>query len=265
MNDRIIKKTYVSLLGLAVLVIVAGAASAYFVQSSSSGTVSTAGGDEIQIHTINVAGTGTVTASPDKAVVYLGVQTQLIDATAAQQENAEKMDRIIAALKDAGITEDDMETSGYSMYPMRSYEALRSYEAKDTITGYVVSNRLMVTVTDVDKVGDIIDTAVNAGANEVQSVSFTLSDDARQDAREQALENAVESARSDVDTLAGILDVTILGPVEVTTSGGNVVTPYPLPYAAAVKEYEMGRSESTSILPGDISVTAYVQMVYQFA
>ncbi len=266
MNDRIMKKIYASLLGLTVLVIVAGAASAYFVQSSSSGTVRTAGGDEIQIHTINVAGTGTVTASPDKAVVYLGVQTQLIDATAAQQENAEKMDRIIAALKDAGITEDDMETSGYSMYPMRSYEALRSYEAKEpTITGYVVSNRLMVTVTDVDKVGDIIDTAVNAGANEVQSVSFTLSDDARQDAREQALENAVESARSDVDTLAGILDVTILGPVEVTTSGGNVVTPYPLPYAAAVKEYEMGRSESTPIMPSDISVTAYVQIVYQFA
>ncbi len=265
MNDRIIKKTYVSLLSLAVLVIVAGTASAYFVQSSSTGTVSTAGGDEIQIHTINVAGTGTVTASPDKAVVYLGVQTQSIDATAAQQENAEKMDRIIAALKDAGITEDDMETSGYSMYPLRSYEALRSYEEEEPkITGYVVSNRLMVKVNDIDKVGDLIDTAVNAGANEVQSVSFTLSDDARQDARALALENAVEAARSDVDILAKNLDVTILGPVEVTTSGGNVVTPYSVSYAAVDEAgYEMRKS--TSILPSDISVTAYVQMVYQFA
>jgi uncharacterized protein YggE len=256
MNDRIMKKIYASLLGLVVLVIVAGAASAYFVQSSSTGTVSTAGGDEIQIHTINVVGTGTVTASPDKAVVYLGVQTQLIDATAAQQENAEKMDRIIAALKDAGITEDDMETSGYSMYPMRSYEA-----EEPTITGYVVSNRLMVTVTDVDEVGDIIDIA---GANEVQSVSFTLSDDARQDARALALENAVEAARSDADILAKNLDVTILGPVEVTTSGGSVVTPYPVPYPTVEEAgYEMGKS--TSIMASDISVTAYVQIVYQFA
>ncbi|MCD4840754.1 MAG: SIMPL domain-containing protein [Methanosarcinales archaeon] len=238
MNDKIMKKIYASLLGLAILVIVAGTASAYFVYPSS---------------------TGTVTVSPDKAVVYLGVQTQSADATTAQQENAEKMDRIIAALKDAGIAEDDMETSGYSMYPMRSYEA-----EEPTITGYVVSNRLMVTVTDVDKVGDIIDTAVNAGANEVQSVSFTLSDDARQDARSQALENAVEAARSDADTLAEILDVTLLGPVEVTTSGGSVVTPYPVPYAAVDEAgYEMRKS--TSILPGDISVTAYVQMVYQFA
>ena len=259
MNDRIMKKIYASLLSLVVLVIVAGAASAYFVQSSSSGTVSTAGGDEIQIHTINVAGTGTVTASPDKAVVYLGVQTQLIDATAAQQENAEKMDRIIAALKDAGITEDDMETSGYSMYPMRSYEA-----EEPTITGYVVSNRLMVTVTDVDEVGDIIDIAVNAGANEVQSVSFTLSDDARQDARALALENAVEAARSDADILAKNLDVTILGPVEVTTSGGSVVTPYPVPYPTVEEAgYEMRKS--TPIMASDISVTAYVQIVYQFA
>jgi uncharacterized protein YggE len=266
MNDKIMKKIYASLLSLAVLVIVSGAASAYFVYSSSTDTASTASGDEIQINTINVAGTGTVTVSPDKAIVYLGVQTQSADATAAQQENAEKMDGIIAALKDAGIPEDDMETSGYSMYPMRSYEVLRSYEAEEpTITGYVVSNRLMVTVTDVDKVGDIIDTAVNAGANEVQSVSFTLSDDARQDARAQALENAVEAARSDVDTLAGILGVNILGPVEVTTSGGSVVTPYPAPYAAAVKEAGYEMRESTSILPSDISVTAYVQMVYQFA
>ena len=264
MNDRIMKKIYASLLGLAVLVIVAGAASAYFVQSSSTGTMSTASGDEIQINTINIEGTGTVTVSPDKAVVYLGVQTESDDAIVAQQENAEKMDRIIAALKDAGISEDDLETSGYSMYPLKSHEAkLRSYEAEEpTITGYMVSNRLMVTVTDVDKVGDIIDTAVNAGVNEVQSVSFTLSDDSKQDARAQALENAVEAARSDVDTLAGILDVTILGPVEVTTSGANVMTPYSAPYAAALKEYEMGRSESTSILPSDISVTAYVQMVY---
>jgi len=259
MNDKIMKKIYASLLGLAILVIVAGTASAYFVYPSSTGTVSTAGGDEIQINTINIAGTGTVTVSPDKAVVYLGVQTQSADATTAQQENAEKMDRIIAALKDAGIAEDDMETSGYSMYPLRSYET-----DEPTITGYVVSNRLMVTVTDIDEVGDIIDTAVNAGANEVQSVSFTLSDDARQDARAQALENAVEAARSDADTLAGILDVTLLGPVEVTTSGGSVVTPYPVPYAAVEEAgYEMRKS--TSILPGDISVTAYVQMVYQFA
>jgi len=152
-----------------------------------------------------------------------------------------------------------METSGYSMYPLRSYEA-----EEPTITGYVVSNRLMVTVTDVDKVGDIIDTAVNAGANEVQSVSFTLSDDARQDAREQALENAVEAARSDADILAKKLDVTILGPVEVTTSGGSVVTPYPVPYRA-VKEAGYEMRESTPIMPSDISVTAYVQIVYQFA
>lgn len=258
MNDIIIKKIYAYLLGLAILAIVAGAASAYFAQSFSTGNASTAVGDEIQINTINVAGSGTVTVSPDKAVVYLGVQTQSADATVAQQENAENIDRIIAALKDAGIPENDMETSGYSMYPLRSYEA-----EEPTITGYVVSNRLMVTVTDIDKVGDIIDTAVNAGANEVQSVSFTLSDDARQDARAHALENAVEAASSDADILAGILDVTILDTVEVTTSGGSVVTPYPAPYAAVTEAgYEM--RESTSILPSDISVTAYVQIVYQF-
>lgn len=258
MNDKVIRNIYAALLGIAVVVMVAGSASAYFVQSTSTGAVSTTGGDGTIINTINVAATGTVTVSPDEAVVYLGVQTQSADATAAQQENAEQMDSIIDALKDAGISEDDMETSGYSIYPLRNYET-----KEPTITGYVVSNRLMVTVKDVDMVGDIIDTAVDAGANEVQGVSFTLSDEARQDAREQALENAVQAARSDADVLADILDVAIVGPLEVTTSGGGYVTPYVSPMMEAVEE-GYARSVSTSVLPGDVSVTAYVQVSYKF-
>lgn len=258
MNHRIINKIYTALLGLAVLVIIAGATSAYFVQSSSTGTVNTAGGKEIQINTINVAGTGTVTVPPDRAIVYLGVQTQSDDATATQKENSEKVERIVTALEDAGIQKDDIKTSGYSMYPLRSYES-----EEPTITGYMVSNRLMVTVNDTEKVGDIIDIAVNAGANEVQSVSFTLSDDAKQELRAQALENAVKAARSDAEILARILDVTIQDTVEVTTSGGSMVTPYQMPYPVEKEvSYDMG--DSTSIIPGEISITAYVQIVYKF-
>jgi len=65
---------------------------------------------------------------------------------------------------------------------------MRSYEKPEpTITGYTVSNRLKVTVKNIDDVGDVIDTAVDAGVNEVQSVSFTLSDKTRQDARENTV------------------------------------------------------------------------------
>ena len=254
-----IRNIYSSLMILIALVVIAGTASAYFVQSSTAGTVTTASGNEVQINTINVGGTGTISMSPDEAIVYLGVQTQSNDAQSAQQENARKMEKIIKALEDLGISEDDMETSGYSIYPMRSYE-----KPEPTITGYTVSNRLKVTVKDIDDVGDVIDTAVDAGVNEVQGVSFTLSDRARQDAREQALENAVKAARADADTLASALDVAIVGPLEVTTSGGSITTPYPAPYEAVAEMAYDGSATRTPIQPGDVSVTAYVQVIYQF-
>ncbi len=254
-----IRNIYSGLMVLIALVVIAGTASAYFVQSSTAGTVTTASGDEIQVNTINVGGTGTISMSPDEAIVYLGVQTQSTDAVIAQQENARKMESIIQALKDAGIAEDDMETSGYSIYPMRSYE-----KPEPTITGYTVSNRLKVTVKDIDDVGDVIDTAVDAGVNEVQSISFTLSEEKQQDAREQALENAVQAARADADTLASALDVVIVGPVEVTTSGGSITTTYPAPYDAVAEMGYAGSVAKTPIQPGDVSVTAYVQVIYQF-
>lgn len=254
-----IRNIYGGLLVLIALVVILGTASAYFVQSSTAGTVTTASGDEIQLNTINVGGTGTISMSPDEAIVYLGVQTQSTDAVTAQQENARKMESIIQALKDAGISEDDMETSGYSIDPMRNYET-----PEPTITGYTVSNRLKVTVKDIDDVGDLIDIAVDAGVNEVQSVSFTLSEEKQQDAREQALENAVKAARSDADTLASALDVAIVGPLEVTTSGGSITTPYPAPYEAVEKMAYAVSDARTPIQPGDVSVTAYVQVIYQF-
>ena len=244
---------------LIALVVIAGTASAYFVQSSTAGTVTTASGDDVLVNTINVGGTGPISMTPDEAIVYLGVQTQSTDAVTAQQENAGKMEKIIQALKDAGISEDDMETSGYSIYPMRSYE-----KPEPTITGYTVSNQLKVTVKNIDEVGDVIDTAVDAGVNEVQGVSFTLSDMVRQDAREQALENAVKAARADADTLANAQDVAIVGPLEVITSGGSISTPYPTPYEAVEEMAYAGIAARTPIQPGDVSVTAYVQVIYQF-
>ncbi|MCL7413193.1 MAG: SIMPL domain-containing protein [ANME-2 cluster archaeon] len=248
-----------SLLVLIALVVIAGTASAYFVQSSSAGTATSGSGDDIKVNTINVGGTGTVSMSPDEAFVYLGVQTQSENAQSAQQENAAKMEKVINALKSAGISEDDMETSGYSIYPMRNYE-----KPDPTITGYTVSNQLKVTVKKIDNVGDVIDVAVDAGANEVQGVSFTLSDTAQQDARKLALENAVKAARADADNLAQALDVAISGPLEITTSGGNIPIPYPMPLADMAYAENAARTP-TPIQPGDVSVTAYVQVIYQFA
>jgi uncharacterized protein YggE len=197
--------------------------------------------------TIEVSGTGTFSKKPDEAIVYLGVQTQSADAVTAQKDNAAKMEKIIKALQDAGIPKDKIETSNYTMYPVKD-------QTGEKITGYVVSNQLKVTMKDVNKTGDVIDKAVKAGANEVNNISFTLSDETQQGAREQAMKNAVKAARLDADRLARELDVKITNPLQASTSGGIVTTSRTLE----------AKSLTTPIEPGNVTVSAFVSVIYQF-
>ncbi len=261
MNDRRVRNIYSGLLGLLVLTIIAGTASAYFTDLYAPETL---GIDSVQtqVNKIMVSGTGTVTMPPDEAIVYLGVETSSKNAVTAQQSNAEKMEKIIAALKKARIGTDDMETMSYNMYPIRDYYDMYPVSEKPDeqgITGFVVSNQLKVTIKDIDKVGEIIDKAVEAGANQVSGVSFTLSEQTQLNAREQALKNAVIAAREDADILAGALGVKITDVVEASTSGGIFVSPPPMVgYAVAESAIR------TPIEPGDVSVSAYITVTYRF-
>lgn len=249
MNENYARNTYTGLIVVALLVIIVGAATMYLIASSSAGRAQAGG---ILPDTISVSGTGTVTMDPDEVLIYLGVQTQSASVLTAQQENAQKMDKIIKAIKDAGIAPEDIETTSYSMYPLRDYE-----KAGQPITGYVVSNQLKVTVKETDKAGEIIDDAVAAGVNEVQSVIFTLSDEKRKSVRDEAIEKAMEAARSDADAMAKAAGVTLKGPLQMSTSDTGIVIPYPM---AAVE-----KGATTPILPGEITVTANVQVIYQFS
>ncbi|MEA3293784.1 MAG: SIMPL domain-containing protein [Euryarchaeota archaeon] len=254
MNDKTARKIYTGLLGFVLLVIISSTASAFLQQSDSTAAM-TASGEELIINTIKVSGTGTVNMAPDKAIIYLGVETQAVEVVNAQQSNADKMDTIIKALNEAGIADEDIVTTKYRIYPKRDYE-----HTDEKIIGYVVSNQLEVTVKDIDTVGNIIDIAVKAGANTVNSVNFCLSDEKQEDARKKALNNAVHAARLDADILGEALGVTILGPVEVTTSGGS----YRTPYMTGDESLSTIKGMDTPILPEDVSVKAYVNVIFQF-
>ncbi len=198
-------------------------------------------------NTIEVSGTGTFSKKPDEAIVHLGVQTQSDDAVTAQKDNAAKMEKVIKALRDAGIPKDDIETSNYTMYPVKD-------QAGEKITGYVVSNRLKVSIKDINKAGDVIDKAVKAGASEINSINFTVSNETQQEAREQAIKNAVTAARLDADRLARELGVEIISPLQASTGGGTVTT----------SRFVEAKSLTTPIEPGNITVSASVSVIYQF-
>ncbi len=139
---------------LACLVISAGLASAGFWGSDTF--------EVQQKKVITVSGYGTVDAYPDEAVLRLAVVTQAEDAKNASEENVKKMDAVLAALCEIGISEDDAVTSGYRVWPQYSWR-----DEEQQLTGFQVRNSLTVTVRDIEKIGGVIDAALFAGANEI--------------------------------------------------------------------------------------------------
>ena len=216
---------------------------------------------------ITVSGYGTVDTHPDEAVLRLAVLTQAEDAKNASDENAKKMDAVLAALYEIGISEDDAVTSDYRLWPRYSWK-----DDEQQLTGFQVRNSLTVTVKDIEMIGDIIDVALRAGANEINDVTFTVSDERQTELRDEAIEDAVEKAKADAMSAARARDVQILGPIEIATTGLQL-SPYRIYMGyetvyneemLAVSEEEMALAGGPQIQPGDVTLSAQVTVVYEF-
>ena len=127
---------------------------------------------------------------------------------------------------------------------------------------YQVTNTLQVTLKDVNQTGKIIDTAVSAGANKVNSIQFMLSDEQALALRSEALRKAVAGARADADVVAVSLGVVITGTKNVDISQGYT----PVAYDTSLVTLSMAKSSAvpTPIQPGDVTVTAQVTITYTF-
>lgn len=205
---------------------------------------------------MHVSGRAVVTAAPDIAYVALGVETRNESAQTAAMENAALMDKVLTSLKELGLTEEDFSTSGYNVYSYQ--QTSRSAPEAEPTTWYVVQNRLEITVRDLDRVGEIIDAAIGAGANQVQSVRFDIQD--KQAMQLQALENAVKQARMKAQTLAEAAGVT-LGGIKVITEQNTSYVPYT--DTAALRTFAAPEAK-TQITPGDVEVSADVLVEFWF-
>jgi hypothetical protein len=212
--------------------------------------------DTANSNVISVSGSGSVTGTPDRAQLTFGVQTENANVKTAQSDNAVRMNAVIDALVAAGIPKDQMKTTGYTIYPV--YQDSTGL-LNPTIKSYQVTNTLQVTLKDVNQTGNIIDTAVTAGVNNVNSIQFMLSDEQAQSLRSQALKNAVTLARADANVVAAALGVNITGVQSADISQGYT----PIVY----DNYQAGAATTKSVVPtpvqpGDITVTAQVAIVY---
>ncbi|HOB41455.1 MAG: SIMPL domain-containing protein [Limnochordia bacterium] len=220
-----------------------------------SGAVSPAALASSDQKRLQVSGTAVVTASPDIAYITLGVETQDPSAEKAAQDNANIMARVMAALRDLGLTEKEVSTSGYNIYG--STQILnRGTNQEETVVTYWVQNRINITTTDLEGLGEIIDAAVKAGANQVQGIRFDVQD--KQSLQLEALKLAVRQGRAKAEAMAEAAGVT-LG--ELITMGESYSSYAPMVSAVA---FRADAQAGTTISPGDVEVSATVQMEFAF-
>ncbi len=211
--------------------------------------------------TITVVGRGEVKVAPEIATTTIGVDVQAGTVDAAMAEAQARMDAILAALKGLGIADADIQTSNFSINFERSPGSEPMASATQTEPGefqpvpgfYRVSNMVMVTIRDLERVSEVLDTAVKSGANNIWGLSFGLDDTEALEV--QAREAAIRNARERAESLAELNGVVAGGVVSISEIIGSQAIPL---YAAA----EGRGGGGTPVQPGEVTFSTQIQVVY---
>lgn len=243
MNGRF--STLVAAVALVALVIATGALVALLIRpqtiaAATSGT---------PVRQITVVGAGDAKGTPDTATVQLGVQTEAATSREALTANNTQMQALIAKLKEQGIADKDLQTSNVSIYPRYDNDGRN-------ITGYQVSNMLTVTIRNVSQTGDLLDKVVDAGANNISGVSFSIADPAalEQTARDAAIANA----RARAEAMAKAIGGTVGQVLSITENIGSQ-PPVPMMERAQMAD----SAGSVPIQTGEQTINAQVQVTFE--
>jgi uncharacterized protein YggE len=199
-------------------------------------------------------GTGTVLAAPDEAVLTVTVETEAEQAAPAADENAKKMQAVVDRLKSEGLSDDALETSAVSVFPVEEFTP----EGQSRVRSYRAQNTMRVTITKLDTVATLYSAVVEAGANNVQGPEWRLSDNSV--AVQEALRKAVASARGKAEALAQAADAGV-GDIVSLREEGSVPVPF-FDQAAARAE---GDVAVPPIEQQQLTVTATINAVYELS
>jgi uncharacterized protein len=208
--------------------------------------------------TLFVTGSATTQVKPDKVTVSLGVETTNTKAKAALAANSELMNKIISALKIAGVKDNETSTSSFTITPNRDYSIDKN---QGKLIGFTVSNSIQIDSENVNNTSDWIDIAVSSGANNVNNIYFSLSDKKLDDIRKELINDAIDNAKEKADIAASALGLKIIG---IRTVSIDQVTPFfpgPTPYGAASLKNEAS-APSTPILTGEQQISQNVNIVF---
>jgi len=226
--------------------------------------VHAAGENEAKEPLIHVSGSGTIKAAPDRVEIDLTVVTKNPDVKAAQKENARKMETVMSALRDpskGNLSGREIGTTSYSISEVYYPDDALKAKYGEGVTIYEVSNTISIETAQIDRVGDIIDLAVSAGANSVSSLRFTLSQEKTAELRADALAIAVKKAETDAKTVVSVLGKTIGDIWEITIDEGYKP---PIYYNQDSRSNQMlAAAPKTPIEPGSVEVSARVSVTYK--
>jgi uncharacterized protein YggE len=202
---------------------------------------------------LDISATGEATRVPDVAIVSTGAVTRAATARAALEQNAQRMERVRAALERAGIPDRDIQTSNISLNPEYRY----AENQPPKLVGYTASNQLSVRFRDIAKTGDIIDALVAEGANQINGPSLTI--DKPEEALDEARTKALAVGRARAELYARALGMRVARLLSVSESGGNYPVPPPMP----MMEARAQAGYATKIDPGEQKLSVTLGMVFE--
>lgn len=202
---------------------------------------------------LDVSATGEVTRVPDLAIISAGVVTRSTTATAAIQENADRMERVRAALKRAGIADKDIQTSNISLNPEYRYENNQPPQ----LVGYTASNQVSIRFRDIRNSGRILDALVSQGANQISGPNLTI--DKPEGALDEARARAATAGRARAELYARALGMRVVRLLSVSESGGYAVPP-PMPVMMEARAMDAAQ---TKIDPGEQKLQVSLAMTFE--
>ena len=207
-------------------------------------------------NTIFVSGSATAHTKTDKVIISLGVETTDKTAEKALLSNSNLMNKVMDALKQSGVQQNETNTSAFSIKPNYNYS---KYGDRGNLSGFTVSNSIQIESSSINSVSQWIDKAVQAGANTVNDISFRVSEEKLQNIKNMLLKEAVTNAKTKADIVAAASGLNVAGIKSITV--GEIGIP-PVPGPLYSKSVSSDEASSTPILAGEQEVSTTVSIVY---
>jgi uncharacterized protein YggE len=203
--------------------------------------------------TLSVTGSATTNVKPDRIILTLGVQTTNQTAEAALNTNSATMNKVLNALLSVGVMKNETSTSEFSISPNYNYS-----QGRNLITGFTATNSIQIDSSSVNNTAKWIDTAIAAGANNVNNVVFTLSDKKLEETKNLLMKEAISNARTKADIAASILGLKVVGVKWASVNDIESPPPQPQPFTAM----PAAARTATPIISGQEQVSTNVRVVY---